>query len=377
MSQRLPSNPGEQTEKLVRCREGIAVDVKKRLDGTMLTRRRAVLLAGAAMLGMLGGARNALCTEAPSPHGVAREFSKEGVAFTVTDCDVDEDGLTATVLVESVGYNPPGYSQILASFKVLDADGFVLGEYEAEVVGEKTGPLRSGGTLGASVRIPVKGAVACGVDAIVETERFDSRNDDRPQPFETLLFGNYPQSTSEPEPIEWLVLEEKGEKKLLLAKNALDRRLYNDKDKNITWENCTLRSWLNSDFLTQAFSMDEQSSIIEVYLKNEDNELFGTEGGNDTYDKVFLLSLADVEKHFGVGAGEKSSDLICCPTDRSLDMGAYLDEETGGCIWWLRSTGLVSSDAANVLTYGSVSSSGSWVVTPYVAVRPALWVSNL
>lgn len=85
---------------------------------------------------------------------------------------------------------------------------------------------------------------------------------------------------------------------LLVSDKALDNKEYNKLGENdsaytpVTWETCTLRQWLNSSFYSGAFSAREQEAIVEQTLTNEDHEN-GTEGGNDTRDKMYLLSLRE------------------------------------------------------------------------------------
>ena len=112
-------------------------------------------------------------------------------------------------------------------------------------------------------------------------------------------------------------------------------------------------------------------------LPNDGNVRYGTSGGEITEDRVFLLSLEEIERYFGVKPAFSSEELICYPTQHAVVGGALVDEDTGGCDWWLRSPGGVSGFAANVNHSGDVYSLGTWVDCSSVAVRPALWVSNL
>lgn len=196
-----------------------------------------------------------------------------------------------------------------------------------------------------------------------------------PVPYDVIRFGTYPQGAKEPEPIEWLVLEERGSKALLLAKRALDCKPYDNERRDTTWEECTLREWLNTEFLSRAFTQHELARVVEARIVNADNELFGTEGGEDTLDRVFLLSQEDAAAYF---EGGKCSELVCYPTDYAVENGAYVSDENGGCGWWLRSPGFGPSCAASVGPVGYVNDLGDYVdFDDYLAVRPALWVSDL
>ena len=138
---------------------------------------------------------------------------------------------------------------------------------------------------------------------------------------------------------------------------------YNDKEIDITWENCSLRSRLNSDFYNKAFSNSERKLINKSLIINEDNDEYATAGGNGTEDYVFLLSLSEVDKYF---EAEKRLDdaisRICSHKD------GYVEE------WWLRSPGDSGRDAAYVDGHGHISAFGSYVTSLY-GVRPALWLN--
>ena len=104
-------------------------------------------------------------------------------------------------------------------------------------------------------------------------------------------FGEYPKG----KPIEWIVLDEAEGAKLLLSRYSLDFMSYNYENVEVTWETSDLRKWMNGYFYEKAFSESEKKHIQTVILENDDKE-----GGNDTEDKVFALSLSEVEKYFGV-----------------------------------------------------------------------------
>ena len=102
------------------------------------------------------------------------------------------------------------------------------------------------------------------------------------------------------EPIEWIVLDvDAAERKaLVISKYSLDRLLYHSKYEPVTWETCDLRGVLNGEFLNIVFSSEEIDGILDSQLHTEDNTAKGTKGGNDTVDRVFLLSAEEAEKYF-------------------------------------------------------------------------------
>lgn len=94
-------------------------------------------------------------------------------------------------------------------------------------------------------------------------------------------------------PIEWLVLARDGNKALLISRYGLDAQKYNTINTGVTWEKCTLRTWLNNAFYNKAFNSAEQTAILITNVDNSKNQCYSgwsTSGGNNTQDKVFLLS---------------------------------------------------------------------------------------
>ena len=177
-------------------------------------------------------------------------------------------------------------------------------------------------------------------------------------------------------PLEWRVLVKNGNEALLVTKQVIDVVEYNEKYEDTTWEKCTLRAYLNNDFIKNTFSSEEQERIKQVKLKNKDNEEYGTFGGNDTTDKVFCLSIDEVNEYFF-----DDEDRVAIPTKYAKgkvsadDMEYFMEESSGGGLWWLRSPGNFDDNAAYVDGSGWVSDSGSGVDFDLVGIRPALWLN--
>lgn len=104
-------------------------------------------------------------------------------------------------------------------------------------------------------------------------------------------------------------------------------------------------------------------------IKNEDNFETKTSGGNDTKDKVFLLSQKEVETLFS-----NEEERIAKATEYAQKSGVYVDKEKSSW-WWLRSPGIDSSSAAVVSKYGWVDGFGSSVYGYSGGVRPALYLN--
>ena len=187
--------------------------------------------------------------------------------------------------------------------------------------------------------------------------------------FVTIAFGRYPQaSKNENALIEWLVLKNDGSRALLISKYALDCQQYNTSFiKNVTWETCSLRKWLNGSFINSAFSADEQKEILNAAVTADRNP-DRANSGNNTKDRVFLLSIAEAQKYFGSDSARQCQGTVYC-----FAQGAYKVGD-GYCLWRLRSPGS-SGCAAYVYNGGSINEWGHYVDNGTIAVRPALWIN--
>ena len=175
---------------------------------------------------------------------------------------------------------------------------------------------------------------------------------------ETIEFGNYPQDKDGTEkPIEWIVMKKEGNQVLLLSKYVLDAKPYNKEWEDVTWETSDIRQWLNNEFYTTAFNKAEKAKIQTSLIKNEDNSKYGTNGGNDTEDKVFLLSEKETETLFS-----NKEERIAKATEYATKSGVYVNEEKAAW-WWLRSPGDNSKNAAEVWNYGWVAMMSTVVMT--------------
>ena len=184
---------------------------------------------------------------------------------------------------------------------------------------------------------------------------------------ETIEFGNYPQEEDGTEkPIEWIVMKKEGNQVLLLSKYVLDAKPYNEEVEEVTWETSDIRKWLNNEFYTTAFNKAEKAKIRTSLIKNEDNSMYGTSGGNDTEDKVFLLSEKEAETLFS-----NDDERIAKATGYAEKSGVYVNEEKAAW-WWLRSPGDDSGSAAKVDNDGWVNRNGYDVDSRNDGVRPAL-----
>ena len=194
--------------------------------------------------------------------------------------------------------------------------------------------------------------------------------------WDCIYFGNYYQSNSSTkEPIKWRVLSVNGNDAFLLADQNLDAKPYNEKATSVTWATCTLRTWLNDTFLNTAFTSAEQAAIKNTTVVNEDNLYYGTEGGENTIDKVYLLSIAEASNTAYGFNGEfntNSETREAKNTVYAKECGAYTSTYKGNGWWWLRSPGYDSDHATPVDYYGYGDYGWHGVKYDSIGVRPAL-----
>ncbi len=188
---------------------------------------------------------------------------------------------------------------------------------------------------------------------------------------DSFIFGSYEQTVAYDgkEDIEWIVLDIKDGKALVISKYALDCQQYNTSNTKGTWETCTLRKWLNNDFINATFSAEEKAMIPTVTVSADKNPDYNTDLGNATQDQVFLLSITEANKYFSSDSARQ-----CDPTDYAVARGAYADSSTGNCWWWLRSSGDNQYNATLVYSNGDISKRGYSANSSDHAVRPAMWI---
>ena len=186
-----------------------------------------------------------------------------------------------------------------------------------------------------------------------------------------ITFGTYPQTkyTDEASPLTWKVLAVEGDKALVITEKVIDQVRFNQKYADVTWADSILRGWLNDEFLNKAFTADEQAKIVATKVSTPDNAKWGTKGGDDTEDKVFALSIEELEQYIPEAADRKAK-----PTGKAEENGVYVYTETGYCVWWLRSSGYVQYAASRVNAGGTVSDMIYDDVRAHRGARPVMWI---
>lgn len=209
---------------------------------------------------------------------------------------------------------------------------------------------------------------------------------------DNVYFGIYFQSNGDTkDPIKWRVLSNADGRLFLLSDQNLDVFQYHTDQEDVTWETSTMRSWLNGydaskntggssgtdyttddNFLNAAFSTNEQAAIAVTDVVNDDNPDYGTDGGNDTTDRIFLLSIAEASNssYFpGISSSRVSTNTAYVADGGKL--GSYMFEAGEGDRWWLRSPGFDNKMAASIDEEGGELYEGNPVYNNSFAVRPA------
>lgn len=189
---------------------------------------------------------------------------------------------------------------------------------------------------------------------------------------------------------EWRVLEVQGHAALIMTEHIIGQRSYHNAPKDVTWADCALREYLNGEFFNN-FSADDQSRIIPILNRNPDNPWYGSAGGADTQDKIFLLSIEEaVSKYFGDSSKNlenrsgKQRYWFQKKDENNDKRRSTFDGHTWW--WWLRSPGRDNRRAVYIHGDGNVGIQGNGTfhynsnirhpVTGenYGGIRPAMWL---
>ena len=181
-----------------------------------------------------------------------------------------------------------------------------------------------------------------------------------------LTFGNY-----QGEGIEWRVLEVDADGRLLvISDKILEEKLYNIENGAyaVTWETSALRAWLNTTFVEAVFTETERVRIAKTFVVNDDNPDYGTTGGKNTQDRIFLLSIAEAKKYFA-----DDDDRLAMLTTYARGQVLWIPDN-GADSWWLRSPGNFEHLAAFVYQNGGICVEGEFAFND-VGIRPAFWLN--
>lgn len=176
--------------------------------------------------------------------------------------------------------------------------------------------------------------------------------------------------------IEWIVLEIKENKALLISKTCLDYMQFDNEDneEDSTWAESDIREMLNSDFIRHAFSADELAMICETTIQTPANDISGFTGGDDTLDRVFVLSAEEAKTYFKSASDLRAARTSYAETRQTAYMKSALGSNYYGSApqtsWWLRSS-YSSWEKYQVAYDGTIAVSHK---RNAAFVRPCIWI---
>lgn len=183
---------------------------------------------------------------------------------------------------------------------------------------------------------------------------------------EKMIFDRY----------KWHILDIQNDRALIITEDVIELRPYHNKYKETTWHDCEMRNYLNGEFYDR-FDENSKSRILHVTNKNMDNPWYGTIAGNETIDKIFLLSLDEVCKYFGDSTDKlynRGNNRYWKKNDENNSKRRARFNDTYWW-WWLRSPGRHNRVTAYVHgTDGCVGVNGNNITNGNGGIRPALWL---
>lgn len=193
-----------------------------------------------------------------------------------------------------------------------------------------------------------------------------------PEMGESVVFGRFPQTSDcQLLPLEWKVLYTEDDKALLITQKeiiALDGDSF--KEDMGTWDKSKIREWLNRWFFEIAFTDKEQSIIVTASNTTPANPITSIDGGEDTEDRVFLLSYDEVMK------------FMPSEEDRKAEMTEYVEMQQYELVhndekafWQTRTIGGKNGKGSMAIyNYNGYIVNDSQNALSIYTLRPAIWV---
>ncbi len=147
---------------------------------------------------------------------------------------------------------------------------------------------------------------------------------------------------------KWIVADKVDGKALIVKVDGIEELPYSNHDREVTWDSSYLRQYLNTTFLEENFTKEEQNNIVDTKLKNESSPEYGTTGGSDTIDKIFILSIKEQMKY---------AELLHVQAGNS----------------WLRTPGVTEKTVAFMNAEGGIMEYGYVADSMEMLTVPAFW----
>lgn len=222
---------------------------------------------------------------------------------------------------------------------------------------------------------------------------------------ESIFFGNYEQNGIESdgkEPIEWIILKKdvNNDSAILISKYILDCFPFNAFNTKATWENCSLRNYMNTTMLVEMFDEVELSCVLPTFLLNSGNIFNGAYSGSQTYDFLFIPGIDEMLAFFSnanfvnearINELTKPNAIrVCYATQYAKNRGVRVLSEkskySGAGNYFLRTSGLpgrrkwyndVYADyfQSFVTENGAIHADGTSVTSVDDGIRPMVQIS--
>lgn len=174
--------------------------------------------------------------------------------------------------------------------------------------------------------------------------------------FSKITFGSFCNK-----PLIWEVLsyDPSNESALVISKYGITCRPYHQHDELTSWEECSLRKWMNGLFFDKSFNTSEKNRIITSHVPAEvvvGHELYP---GNDTNDKIYILSINEYQSYY-----QHISQWRCF----------LLEAPRIKRQCWLRNYGADRGRAAFIGRSGRIHEGGSLITSARNTIRPVMLI---
>ena len=199
-------------------------------------------------------------------------------------------------------------------------------------------------------------------------------------PGDSVEMGKWTQdvnSAGGPKPLSWTVVEVTEDYVALLCDVIIDSREFDVKGGS-AWDNSSLRSFLNNDFYSTAFTAEEKKLILKGKTVTDENPNYKGVYGSDCTDNVFVPSIQEFKSYMTKVEGKAHAKATKYALGKGLH--EYTKESGGveitGSWFWLRSGGFAKGYVAHCYADGDISYGGEESDVK-IGVRPVIKIELL
>jgi hypothetical protein len=188
---------------------------------------------------------------------------------------------------------------------------------------------------------------------------------------------------------EWMILERKNNKTLLLARTVIGFRQYHSSNLHFDWATSDMRKWLSEEYYN-SFTPKQRKHILLTEVINSNLPSWGSLSGeaffpnvsnSNTKDYIFLLSKTDFLEYFrykGIDATapwpnrQMKEDCLRVVKEHGQQVSYF--NKWHASWWWLRSSAATGFDEAIQVMHTGGYDLNSDFTFPACGVRPAFWI---